>query len=44
MSHVTWHKIAEELKNDFYIVAADLRGYGESIGPEDCRKSFELFF
>ena len=35
MSHVTWHKIADELKNKFYIVAADLRGYGDSIGPED---------
>ena len=35
MSHVTWHKIANELKNKFYIVAADLRGYGESVGPEE---------
>ena len=29
MSHVTWHKIVEDLKNNFYIVASDLRGYGE---------------
>ena len=35
MSHVTWHKIVDELKSHYYIVAADLRGYGESIGPED---------
>ena len=35
MSHVTWHKIADELKDSFYIVAADLRGYGESVGPVD---------
>ena len=35
MSHVTWHKIIDELKDKFYIVASDLRGYGESIGPEE---------
>ena len=35
MSHVTWHKIVEGLKNQFYVVASDLRGYGESIGPEE---------
>ena len=35
MSHITWHKIVDDLKSQFYIVAADLRGYGESIGPED---------
>ena len=28
LSHVTW-QIVEKLKNDFYIVASDLRGYGE---------------
>ena len=35
MSHVTWHKIIEDLKDQFYIVASDLRGYGESVGPEE---------
>ena len=39
MSHVTWHKIVEDLKNNFYIVASDLRGYGESTGPEDGGKN-----
>ena len=39
MSHVTWHKIVDELKRNFYIVASDLRGYGESIGPEDGGKN-----
>ena len=39
MSHVTWHKIVDDLKSQFYIVAADLRGYGESIGPEDGGKN-----
>ena len=35
MSHVTWHKVADKLKDDFYLVAADLRGYGESVGPDN---------
>ena len=35
MTHVTWHKIAPELAKNFYVVAADLRGYGDSLGPED---------
>ena len=34
MSHVTWHKIVDDLKDKFTIIASDLRGYGESIGPE----------
>ena len=39
MSHVTWHKIVPELKKHFHIIAADLRGYGDSIGPEDGGKN-----
>lgn len=35
MSHITWHKIVDDLKDKFYVVASDLRGYGESIGPEE---------
>jgi len=35
MSHITWHKIIDNLKDQFYIVASDLRGYGESVGPEE---------
>ena len=35
MSHITWHKVLDELKEKFYVVASDLRGYGESVGPED---------
>ena len=34
MSHVTWHKIIDDLKNQFYIVASDLRGYGERMEPK----------
>lgn len=35
MTHVTWHKMANELAQRFHVVAADLRGYGDSVGPED---------
>ena len=34
MSHITWHKIIPELQKHFHIMAADLRGYGNSIGPK----------
>jgi haloacetate dehalogenase len=32
-THVMWHKIAERLARDFTVVAADLRGYGDSSKP-----------
>ena len=35
MSHVSWHKMAPVLAERFHVVAADLRGYGDSVGPED---------
>ena len=35
MSHVSWHKIADDLAERFHVVATDLRGYGDSIGPEE---------
>ncbi len=35
MTHVAWHKIAGALAERFHVVAADLRGYGDSVGPED---------
>lgn len=35
MSHVSWHKIAPELSKKFHVIATDLRGYGDSVGPED---------
>lgn len=31
--HVMWHKIAPRLAQDFTVVAADLRGYGDSGKP-----------
>lgn len=32
-THVMWHKIAEPLAQHFTVVAADLRGYGDSEKP-----------
>ena len=29
-THVIWHKVAEQLAEHFTVVAADLRGYGDS--------------
>ena len=36
LTHVSWHKIAPRLAEHFHVVAADLRGYGDSVGPDDC--------
>ena len=33
-THVTWHKVAPRLAERFSVVAADLRGYGDSAKPE----------
>lgn len=32
-THVMWHKVASELAKHFTVVAADLRGYGDSEKP-----------
>src|SRR5215467_3315111 len=32
-SHVSWHKIAPRLAQEFTVVATDLRGYGDSEKP-----------
>ncbi|MDQ2052239.1 alpha/beta hydrolase [Natronolimnohabitans sp. A-GB9] len=34
-THATWHKIAPDLAKDYTVVAPDLRGYGDSVGPPD---------
>ncbi len=34
MTHVMWHKIADRLAREFHVVAADLRGYGDSSAPD----------
>jgi haloacetate dehalogenase len=33
-THVIWHKVAAQLAEHFTVVAADLRGYGDSGKPE----------
>lgn len=33
-THVAWHRIAGRLAEHFHVVATDLRGYGDSIGPD----------
>jgi haloacetate dehalogenase len=32
-THVAWHKVAPGLARHFTVVAPDLRGYGDSVGP-----------
>jgi len=44
MTHVTWHKIANRLAEDFHVVAADLRGYGDSSAPEPGENSVNFSF
>ena len=34
-THVMWHKIALQTAREFTVVAADLRGYGDSSKPPD---------
>lgn len=37
-THVCWHRVADRLARHFHVVAPDLRGYGDSVGPDpsDC--------
>ena len=35
LTHVAWHKVAPRLAERFHVVAADLRGYGDSSAPEE---------
>ena len=32
-SHVLWHRLAQQLQHDFFVVMPDLRGYGDSSTP-----------
>ena len=32
-SHVLWHKVAQALRHDYFLVIPDLRGYGNSSKP-----------
>jgi haloacetate dehalogenase len=35
LSHTSWHKVAGVLAKRYHVVATDLRGYGDSVGPAD---------
>src|SRR6201986_2611496 len=35
LTHVAWHKVAPRLAQHFHVVAADLRGYGDSSAPPE---------
>ena len=41
-THVIWHRIADQLAESFTVVAADLRGYGDSEKPDhsDCALAY----
>jgi pimeloyl-ACP methyl ester carboxylesterase len=35
LTHASWHKVAPRLAEHFHVVAADLRGYGDSSAPPE---------
>jgi haloacetate dehalogenase len=44
LTHVAWHKVAPRLTDHFHVVAADLRGYGDSSAPEEAPDSANYSF
>ncbi len=34
-THMTWHRLAAQLADAFFVVCPDLRGYGQSTLPPD---------
>src|SRR2546421_6982977 len=44
LTHVMWHKIAPRLAERFTVVAADLRGYGDSSKPPGGEKHIGYSF
>src|SRR6478752_9788619 len=44
LTHVSWHKIAPRLAEEFTVVATDLRGYGDSSKPPGGEKSIGYSF
>ncbi len=42
LTHVAWHKVAPRLAEHFHVVAADLRGYGDSSAPPEEPGSVQL--
>ena len=43
-THVTWHKIATTLAEEYTVVLSDLRGYGDSSKPEGGPNSINYSF
>jgi haloacetate dehalogenase len=43
-THVCWHKIANQLADQYHVVATDLRGYGDSSAPEPDETSSNYSF
>ena len=39
LTHVSWHAVAPRLAEHFHVVAADLRGYGDSSAPPEERRT-----
>src|SRR6202000_2388660 len=44
LTHVAWHKVAPRLTDRFHVVAADLRGYGDSSAPPEAPASANYSF
>lgn len=44
MTHVSWHKVAPKLAERFHVIAADLRGYGDSSAPDEGPNSINYSF
>jgi haloacetate dehalogenase len=43
-THVTWHKVANQLAERFSVVLSDLRGYGDSSKPEGGERQINYSF
>jgi haloacetate dehalogenase len=44
LTHVSWHAVAPRLAERFHVVAADLRGYGDSSAPPEAPDSSNYSF
>jgi len=44
LTHVSWHKIANELAKNFSVIATDLRGYGDSSAPDPGENNINFSF
>lgn len=44
LTHVSWHKVAPKLAENFTVIATDLRGYGDSSKPDGGDNSVNYSF